>query len=306
MNAIRSAARPLSAPPEATRQFTDFLASLGTLTGTSVELRRGLATAERTTLRTRELELARFLTRPTSREIRDTIARCFAGFSFAATPQEAQAIGAQYVVVLQDCPLWAIEKACMRFARGEVKPEEVGAKQPLDLREKPTTAQLHTVVEAIVHPFAAEARRIYLTLRAEAPRPPITEEVRARTNKAIEEWRNDAGVRLRQDFEAEREKRRKSAMESDESHRKMVLQQYEMAGLPPPEERPGKALVSLPLLLSLGWRIETGPDRKPVLVAPPPPPEAPPPDHRAEESHQRMLAGLKRMSVGARAANVVR
>lgn len=295
---VRSAARPLTTPPPAPPQFDVFLAGLGVQTGLGFELRRGLASAERQTLKARGAALMPYLRTADKKEIKDCIARCFQGFSFAPTAEEAKAIAAQYILVLQDFPLWVIEQACMRFARGEVRPEEVGAKT-LDLREKPTTAQLKMIAEDIAQPVSAEARRIQLVLNAPAPHQAPTAEQRARAEASIEKWRKEQGLREATATDEDREKWRWLAEEADAAHRKLVLRQYKAAGLEPPEERPGKALVSLPLLLSLGWRVETGPDRKPVLVQPPPLADPlPVKNTAAEESHQRTLRGMKQAARG--------
>lgn len=53
--------------------------------------------------------------------------------------------------------------------------------------------------------------------------------------------------------------------ETADANRALLLADYERAGVAPPE---GRTLVSLTLLLSLGWRIETMPDGAKVLTAP--------------------------------------
>lgn len=73
--------------------------------------------------------------------------------------------------------------------------------------------------------------------------------------------------RLRQEAARDVATKARVDAEAQENNRRMILREYEARGLAP---RPG-TLVSLALLLRMGWRIEEGPDHEAVLVAPPAP-----------------------------------
>lgn len=284
MNVPSTTVRPSPAsypqqPPSVTPEWRDLLSSVAQQTGTGVELRRELRPQERDALRARSRDLLPWMKGGTANEIKKLLARCFQGFNYAPTPAEAQAIAVQYITVLKDQPLWAIERACMRFASGTVRPEEVGAKK-LDLAVKPTTAQLRMIVEDTVEEIARELRIIQGALKAEAPRKPPTKEEIAKTNADIERWRAEKGVKP-PELVVSAEQKRDTAQRLDKAHRDRVLKEYETAGLPPPEEKPNKALVSLALLLHMGWRIEELPHGVKVLTQPPPPP--PPKYSHADE-----------------------
>ena len=54
-----------------------------------------------------------------------TVAQMLLGFGSArATEDDAQAVVTQYVTVLSHLPLWAVERACRRFASGSVTKAE--------------------------------------------------------------------------------------------------------------------------------------------------------------------------------------
>lgn len=71
--------------------------------------------------------------------------------------------------------------------------------------------------------------------------------------------------RVRQENIADAAVKARVAALFQETNREMILREYAAHGLTP---RPG-TLVSLSMLLRMGWRIEEHPDGGPVLVAPP-------------------------------------
>ena len=187
----------------------------------------------------------------------------FAGLRGAnADEDEAEVIAAQYAKVLSGFPLWAIERACLRFARGEVKAEEVGAKV-LDPSFRPASSQLRMIVEKVSRPYYSEVKRIEMTLRGTVAELELTPEERERTGKKIAEYlatrkleTEKVDVQLQQD----------AAAGAAEVTRRLILAEYAGAGVKPFYGADG-TLCSLPLLRSLGYTIqEIGMER--VLIAP--------------------------------------
>lgn len=73
--------------------------------------------------------------------------------------------------------------------------------------------------------------------------------------------------RLRQEAVVEAATKERMVAFTAETNRHMIMREYEAKGLTP---RPG-VLVSLSMLLQMGWKIEDHPDGGSVLVAPPKP-----------------------------------
>lgn len=252
-------------PPARNRAIEDMLMDMAPFDGSVVDLRRGLATAEVATLKARQAALLPWMQGAAANDIKRVLMRCFVGFNYAPNPQEAEAVVVQFIMVLIGKPLWAIERAAMKFANGEVRPEEVGAKR-LDLRDKPTTSQMRVVVDGLIESVAYELHRLDLTLRATPPRKQESESDRARGIAIIQEWSDRVGIHKREDDKIES---RRAAEEIDKLHRARVLREYAEHGLEPPTESEGKMLVSLSLLQAMGWTIQQDEHHLNVLVAPP-------------------------------------
>lgn len=73
--------------------------------------------------------------------------------------------------------------------------------------------------------------------------------------------------RLRQEAVVEAATKERMVAYTADTNRQMIMQEYAVRGLTP---RPG-VLVSLSMLLQIGWKIEDHPDGGAVLVAPPKP-----------------------------------
>lgn len=106
-------------------------------------------------------------------------------------------------------------------------------------------------------------------MTAEAVRPPPikaskpTPEDRAAGAASVAAWREHSMTR-----EVEGPKDLTAAARKiDELHRARVRKEYAVAGLPMPDDVPGKMLVSLPLLKAMGYTIQHTRDGN-VLVAP--------------------------------------
>jgi hypothetical protein len=106
------------------------------------------------------------------------------GFGSArASEEDAEAVVTQYVRALEHLPLWAVEQACLRFARGRVTKSEC---PDWKRAYAPSTAQLCHIVEASVAEFWDEERRITAALTGvPAYRP--TEAERERVVRGFEE-----------------------------------------------------------------------------------------------------------------------
>ena len=164
--------------------------------------------------------------------------------------------------VLRDFPAWGIERACLKIARHEVG---------LDARYAPNDGQIADVVREVLRPYrqALEQASGLLAGSVEAgaaiPPPrsqrPSYEELVQRCRidgLMIGESRHDDGERAKrqQAEQPEVEKRNNDAR----------VAEYVRAGLKPPEPH-GGIVVSLPMMLKMGFVIEEVRGEK-VLVSP--------------------------------------
>ena len=91
-------------------------------------------------------------------EIEKSLAAMFGGFrSMRQTGQAALDTIDITLAVLRNFPAWAITRACLKIARGEVG---------LDDRYPPNDAQIHAIVEAIVKRYAEARDKITLLMSA--------------------------------------------------------------------------------------------------------------------------------------------
>lgn len=236
------------------------------------ELRRALDVVERQNLAARARLLSLYLKPARPHEIRDALVRCFMSFGGKAlTIEEAEMIATQYIVVLEGLPIWSIERACMRFARGEVQPAEVGAKS-IETGLRPGTAHLRIVAHALVERFDAEYRRLTRTLKAPAPRVPETPEEREAALERMKVWRETAGI-VRKESDAPIPGHRLRVQEELRKRaRARILQEYAANGLAVPEDSDQSPAVSLPMRLAMGWTIRRMPDGSNALLKPDRPP----------------------------------
>jgi hypothetical protein len=96
------------------------------------------------------------------------------GFSSArVSEQDAEAVVTQYVTVLSGLPLWAVQMACQRFAKGRVTKAEC---PDWKRAYAPTTAQLCPVAEASAREYWREEVRINAVLNGVPAYRPSQEE----------------------------------------------------------------------------------------------------------------------------------
>lgn len=174
--------------------------------------------------------------RPAKRgEIARAVSEMLSGFgSSRANEKEAMTVVAQYCAVLQAMPLWAIRRACGRFSRGEVGPDEIDGK--IDRAFAPSTAQLHAVAGKIVHDFRQEEMDIRDTQRGVIEHK-LTGEGLKRMQRATSSWldRSDPAAKAQVEAleDAQRVALEKVAIDAQEATHRAIMREYERLGLPP-------------------------------------------------------------------------
>jgi hypothetical protein len=131
----------------------------------------------RSALQIRLFELQAGLTPARPADLARAVIDMLLGFGSARTSEEdAEAVVTQYVRVLAHLPLWAVQRACRRFASGSVTKTECS-----DWKHAyaPSTAQLCRLAEASVQKYWHEENRIIAALNG-IPEYRPTEEERER------------------------------------------------------------------------------------------------------------------------------
>lgn len=276
-------------PPDRPAEITRLLSTLGVGERDrdgKLMLQRPLTPPERVMLQRRRDVLFKNFMQSGPRDhsrIKALVATMRLGFSSkASTSDEEDVINAQYAYALSIIPIWAIERACMRFASANVTAADVGVKV-LDLTWGPSTAMIAHLARSISQPVHKEARAIAdLIAGVPAPRSESTED-RAKNAEAIAKMTAETVARLSMDsIERETDDRRRSdAMrERAAAQLEMRRQEYRDAGLEPPK---GTTFASLPMTLKLGWSIQDSPTGGRVLVAPR---RAPGPERRPTKDNE--------------------
>lgn len=226
-------------------------------------LRRALTTVDRQILSKRLGEIAPHLGPARYAKVAQAVLSCLVGFASKNTSDEdAEVIAAQYATMLAGLPLWAIQRACGRFGRGEVEASEVGAKH-LDRAFPPSSAQLRMIAEKIVRPFDNEARRIDKALKGTVMKTVVGPAERERVSAKLEGLAGEFKLKA---METESEARAVAERKVFERTQRAVISEYQAAGVEPVVDGSGM-VTSLSLLKSLGWTVEEI-GNKTVLVAP--------------------------------------
>ncbi len=120
-----------------------------------------------------------------------------AGFNKGATDvEDAKAIVAQYITVLQYLPSWAIERACTKFSRGDAIDGIDGIERSIIMTRGPTTAQLYQVARRIAEEWYGELHNIRKALTGFVPRI-ISDEEREQVREKL----RDLSEHLKADIE---------------------------------------------------------------------------------------------------------
>src|SRR5262245_48217427 len=142
----------------------------------------------RSRLEVRRLELQAALTPAPPADLARTVIEMMVGFSSARVNElDAKIVVAQYVSVLADLPLWAVQMTCRRFARGKVTKAECPDWKPA---YAPSTAQLYRLAEASVVKYWDEEQRIFAVLNGVPVHRPSQEE-RKRVAREFEQLRQE-------------------------------------------------------------------------------------------------------------------
>jgi hypothetical protein len=260
-------------PPKASDEVKALLQSIVAFRpderGKPSELGRALSVAERSMLNSRKAVLDHWLQPGSPNRMNLAINEMFTGFGGPELSPEAQDHrNANYAFACRDRPLFAIERACIRFRRGDVRPDEVG-EEKLSLTWRPSSAHLNVLAGRIEDDLQKERAAVDEVLRATVflEKPKVDPaEVEKVIDAAAEHLRKRAAekhletVKRQLDAEAESgELRRRSIADADETYRR--------AGLKPPNLLPGQTPVTLQMRLSFGWTIEEV-DGERVLVSP--------------------------------------
>lgn len=231
-------------------------------------IRRRLVASERAELTKRGAELADALVSGRYQEIAKAVTQLLAGFpSTRATEQEAAAIVAQYATSLRGLTTWAVERACGRFARGEVSAEEVGAKR-LDRKYPPSSAEVRVIAEKIERPWRMEAWKIGRLLGGSVEMPEASAAERNRVATKFEALKNELAAKI---AVTDLEEREKAARRIRERGQRALEDEYRREGLEPVVT--GGMVTSLALLRQQGWTIQDVGKGQRALVAPAPTPK---------------------------------
>ena len=230
-----------------------------------------LTTIDREAIARRRDMLAPAIARAESRQIRNAVLQMLIGWSSAkdSNDESAKATLAQYVHVLMGLPMFAIERSCGRWARGEVAPGEVGERQ-LSRSFAPSTAQVRIVAEKIAQPYFDEFRKCSLLLHTIVQRPPLSEEDRKKEGDAIsrmhEEYKRGQAERELNDLQSRAKQEADRTQQARDRNERFIQNEYAKAGVKPVADESG-SIRPLSILLQQGWQI-MGIKGENVLVAP--------------------------------------
>jgi hypothetical protein len=249
--------------PDAVAALVDGIVAFRPDGGGPVELRRALAVAERNDITARKATLERWLEPGSPQKMTMAIADMMMGFPGSnVSVEDAEAICASYAFSCRELPTWAVQRSCLRFRSGQVRPAEIDEKT-IGFGFRPSSAHLCKVAEALARPLRVELDRIEAVFKGT-----VTPSAPPRTAPA--------GVTAAQAHIVDRDQR--AALECDERIKRQQaaapgverrnndarIAEYARAGLKPPEPH-GGIVVSLSMMLKMGFAIATVKGKK-VLV----------------------------------------
>lgn len=237
-------------------------------------LRAPISTIDRQTIAKRRDALVPAVAPAPPVKIKAAVAQMLTGFGSSRESDDSAAAAsvAQYVHILMGLPIHAIERACRRFAAGEVTADEVGAKR-IERAFAPSTAQLRMVAERVARPYYDEHRCAEMLLKGVTERVPLTPEERERAGARIRSMHGEVTAALAKsnldDARRQDEQHVDISKTVRDANDKIILKAYQDKGLAPVyADTERTTLVSLEMMVARGWRIEEDQNGKNVLVAP--------------------------------------
>lgn len=275
--------RPMSSmaavyPPDdpSARELIERVATADRDENGNAVLRRSLTAVERQVLQKRAATLAPYIDRARLRDAEAAVLAMVIGRGTAAGmgEDEADVFAAQCASVLvgYGLPLWAIQRACLRFAAGDVRAEDVGEKH-LSNTYVPSSAHVRILTERIARAVHVEVHKIGTTLRGVVEPPQMTELERIAALPKImamrESYHREAAAIAVEEITAEEVRRAAGRRAAAEASTRMILAEYRRARVEPVYLDAGKTIpVSLETLRRQGWRIEEVGPGESALVAP--------------------------------------
>lgn len=227
-------------------------------------LKRELTPEERVMLTERRHRVVPFLQKsPFHDYIVPIVLEMMAGFEQWGESEEEAAVKVKaYRDVLADQPLWAIKRACDRFAHGLVTADDLGEKGTLRRSKGPSTAHLYRITSLTSRPFQIEAFRLRAALEGQYKPRGATPEGRKQVEESLARFRRSAGGESNDVIEAREEARRKTAKLLSAGEEQQRLEQFYAAGIDP------HPTLTLTFLFSKGYTIVQHPEGGNVLLAP--------------------------------------
>lgn len=247
-----------------------------------VTIRHALAPDSRKLLASRHAELEKWTAPGKQTKLTESISALLLGLDRRNLDGESHMVTAtEWARFCGDLPWWAVERACIRFARGEVRPDELGVDH-FDVGWAPNVAQLHRVASAIAQRLRDERYQIGCCLTGVlmiAQREQTAEERAASAARIAERLAQFNGeFKATADREAEDRRARNAGLEAERRRHdaefidRQIAAEWKALGVAPPETKPGQRPTSWSMLKSLGWRITELAGEK--ILVPPPPPKA--------------------------------
>lgn len=248
--------------PAETRAVLDAVLTDEKVDGKNV-LKRLLTVDESSALIARRHTVVPFLQKGRYDDIGAVILEMMVGFpTRSETDQEAAVKAKQYCDVVADQPLWAIKRACDRFAQGSVTAEDLGEKGRLSRAFVPSTAHLYRITTSYSRPFQVEAYRIRAAVEGVFRPRSATEAGRKQVEESLARFKRSAGGESGDVIAQRDEARKNTAALLAEGEERQRLEQFYAAGVDP------HPVLTLTFLFSKGYTIVEHPDGGRVLLAP--------------------------------------
>lgn len=226
-------------------------------------MRRALTATEADTVRARLALVEHWLRRGTHDQMVTSIGFMITGMSDAPVSDDAAEVeAAQYAYICRDLPWWAVERACTRFASGQVRPDELSGER-VSLRYAPSSAQLNVIAGRIVAPLRSERDALKLMLSGKVIAPPVREGSTAIPGN-VQAWLNMRRMSEQNARDARVERVTAESGTRAEIAERQRRKAFADAGVDLP---PLQMCMTLAWYLGHGWTIETVEDRR-VLASP--------------------------------------